>query len=207
MPTKSALPYDPWSDANEDGKIDMKDIGNIAAQFMTSGDPTKNVNVTNFPLDSQGSLNVTVANSERPAWHNATYACDIVNFNPGEFSSGSSPYVFSGGVAVDSVAFDFMPLSGNFTIHRLLIDGVFGGRTSQATGVYFEDIEVNGLPIQMGSSAPLFVPNYFFCDTDNSTILDSLTTTCFNELRFVNQNNSPLFWKITVHLYYTYFGY
>jgi hypothetical protein len=49
IPIRSGLPYDPWADIDDNGKIDMKDIGNVAAQFMTSGDPTKNVNVTNWP--------------------------------------------------------------------------------------------------------------------------------------------------------------
>jgi hypothetical protein len=49
-PIRSAIPYDPWSDTfDENGKIDMKDIGYMASQFMTSGDPTKNVTVTNWP--------------------------------------------------------------------------------------------------------------------------------------------------------------
>ncbi len=44
-PTRSALPYDPWADINEDGKINMVDIANVAAQFGTLGDPTKNVTI------------------------------------------------------------------------------------------------------------------------------------------------------------------
>ena len=51
VPIRSGLPYDPWADIDDNGKIDMKDIGNVAAQFMASGDPTKNVNVTNWPED------------------------------------------------------------------------------------------------------------------------------------------------------------
>jgi hypothetical protein len=51
IPIQSGLPYDPWSDIDDSGKIDMKDIGNVAARFMTSGDSTKNVTVTNWPQD------------------------------------------------------------------------------------------------------------------------------------------------------------
>jgi hypothetical protein len=52
-PIRSQLPhpYDPWSDIDENGKVDMKDIGAVAVQFGTSGDPTKNVNVTNWPTE------------------------------------------------------------------------------------------------------------------------------------------------------------
>lgn len=58
IPIRSVVPYDPWADVRgtdpndpniPDGKIDMRDIGYIASQFMATGDPTKNVNVTNWP--------------------------------------------------------------------------------------------------------------------------------------------------------------
>jgi hypothetical protein len=45
MPIRSGLPYDAWSDIDDSGKIDMKDIGNVAARFMTSGDSAKNVTI------------------------------------------------------------------------------------------------------------------------------------------------------------------
>jgi hypothetical protein len=69
MPTRSSVnPYDPWLDFNDDGTINMGDIGAACNAFGTYGDPTKNVNVTNFPLDENGNLRVsglgeTVANN------------------------------------------------------------------------------------------------------------------------------------------------
>jgi hypothetical protein len=45
IPIRSGLPYDAWSDIDDSGKIDMKDIGNVAARFMTSGDSAKNVTI------------------------------------------------------------------------------------------------------------------------------------------------------------------
>jgi hypothetical protein len=51
MPTRSSPQgYDPWLDVNEDGTINILDISAMAKAFMTTGDPTKNVNVTNFPV-------------------------------------------------------------------------------------------------------------------------------------------------------------
>jgi|GEM_PF-2975844 hypothetical protein len=41
--------YDPWADLNDDGKISMDEIVRMCELFGTTGDPTKNVNVTNFP--------------------------------------------------------------------------------------------------------------------------------------------------------------
>jgi len=56
--TGSVGEYDPWLDYNDDGKVDMRDIGPVARAFGASGDLTKNVIVTNFPLDEEGNLKV-----------------------------------------------------------------------------------------------------------------------------------------------------
>lgn len=77
IPTKgssNSLPYDPWVDLNGDGTIDIYDITWAAELYDTSGNPTRsvnvtnwpawwlsgNVNVTNLPLDEQGNLKVSV---------------------------------------------------------------------------------------------------------------------------------------------------
>jgi hypothetical protein len=39
--------YDPWKDSNDDGKINILDAIGLAGAFGTTGDPTKNVTVTN----------------------------------------------------------------------------------------------------------------------------------------------------------------
>lgn len=49
VPIRSGNPYDPWADINEDGKINMYDIGYTAQRYGATGDSTKNVNVTNWP--------------------------------------------------------------------------------------------------------------------------------------------------------------
>jgi len=41
--------YDPWLDYNDDGKISLADLVSLAQSYGTTGDPTKNVNVTNWP--------------------------------------------------------------------------------------------------------------------------------------------------------------
>jgi hypothetical protein len=47
--SQTTVQYDPWADINDDGKIDIKDIAYSSRLFGTLGDPTKNVNVTNWP--------------------------------------------------------------------------------------------------------------------------------------------------------------
>jgi len=49
IPTRSSGPYDPWVDYNDDGKISLEDITATLDSFGSTGDPTKNVNITNWP--------------------------------------------------------------------------------------------------------------------------------------------------------------
>ena len=51
IPTRSQE-YDPWLDTNDDGIIDIEEIYKAALAYGTMGDPTKNVNVTNWPVAS-----------------------------------------------------------------------------------------------------------------------------------------------------------
>jgi len=54
VPTNSLVGYyDPWLDYDDNGNIDMKDVAASARAFGSLGDPTKNVNVTNWPTSSQ----------------------------------------------------------------------------------------------------------------------------------------------------------
>ena len=55
IPTSGQSPgdYDPWLDYNDDGTVNMRDVAASARAFGTSGDPTKNVNVMNWPVSSQ----------------------------------------------------------------------------------------------------------------------------------------------------------
>jgi hypothetical protein len=46
--TAKAGTYDPWLDYNEDGYIGIDDIFSTASSFGAEGDPTKNVNITNW---------------------------------------------------------------------------------------------------------------------------------------------------------------
>jgi len=59
LPTRSsptAGEYDSWVDVNDDGKINMYDLGYAAARFGTTGDPTKYVKVVNWPVAKQQTV-------------------------------------------------------------------------------------------------------------------------------------------------------
>ncbi|MGB9135316.1 MAG: hypothetical protein WCC63_07035 [Candidatus Bathyarchaeia archaeon] len=52
----TSAPYDPWSDLDADGDIDIFDIVKIAGSYATTGDPGKNVSVTNWPTSTDVSV-------------------------------------------------------------------------------------------------------------------------------------------------------
>lgn len=41
--------YDPWVDQDEDGDVDASDLNVLAGEYGSTGNPTKNVSVTNWP--------------------------------------------------------------------------------------------------------------------------------------------------------------
>jgi hypothetical protein len=45
--------YDPWIDLNDDGYIDVFDAVTLSGAAGTFGDPTRNVNVTNWPIRTE----------------------------------------------------------------------------------------------------------------------------------------------------------
>jgi hypothetical protein len=55
-------------DINDDGRIDMRDITQLCINFMATGDPTKNVNVTNWPIDELGNLKVKPTSKLVKVW-------------------------------------------------------------------------------------------------------------------------------------------
>jgi len=66
IPIRSAnSPYDPWIDYNDDGKINLQELVLLANSYGATGDPTKNVNVTNwgdqYSCVDYGVLNITFA--------------------------------------------------------------------------------------------------------------------------------------------------
>lgn len=56
----ASAPYSPWVDLDADGDVDIFDVVTIAGSYGTTGDSTKPVYVTNFPLDEEGNLNVSM---------------------------------------------------------------------------------------------------------------------------------------------------
>jgi hypothetical protein len=78
--SQTTFQYDPWADINDDGIIDIFDLVNLANKYGTTGDPTKNVNVTNWP----NVLNVNVTNGYIRILHSTEEWNTKLTINPGD---------------------------------------------------------------------------------------------------------------------------
>ena len=60
FPPEQPGEYSAWADLNDDGEVDIYDIVWMAGRYGTTGIPSKNVNVTNWPEAwLTGTINVT----------------------------------------------------------------------------------------------------------------------------------------------------
>jgi hypothetical protein len=91
--TQALAPYDAWYDVNGDGKIDIKDFAAMAQTYGTSGDPTRNVTVTNW----QANQNITITRHATKL----IMAADALIINPGD--SWISPWVWVDGYSKVSI--------------------------------------------------------------------------------------------------------
>lgn len=71
--------YDAWADLNGDGKIDILDVVGMTSIYATTGNPTKNVNVTNFPLDENGNLRINITENTKEWYRSMTVQAHDVN--------------------------------------------------------------------------------------------------------------------------------
>jgi hypothetical protein len=153
--------YDPWADVNDDGIINMRDVTNEILLFNTVGDPTKNVNVTNWPIATNYltvMLNVTAAGATIPvgllsANETANIGGKSVTFTGGGVSGGVSfssyqQYYSLGGGCLGSgrievydttgslLASFALPLNSMFTVNNVGTITVYAEVTVPYLGVY-----------------------------------------------------------------------
>lgn len=81
IPTKSTTgigEYDPWVDIDGDGEITIYDVVGVTKSYAATGDPTRNVNVTNWPTNQNVDIthryyewyvpNFIIMNYTNPIW-------------------------------------------------------------------------------------------------------------------------------------------
>jgi hypothetical protein len=153
--------YDPWIDINDDGKIDIRDYQIVKINIPSTGDPTKNVNVTNWPIATNYltvMLNVTAAGATIPvgllsANETANIGGKSVTFTGGGVSGGVSfssyqQYYSLGGGCLGSgrievydttgslLASFALPLNSMFTVNKVGTITVYAEVTVPYLGVY-----------------------------------------------------------------------
>jgi hypothetical protein len=92
--SQASKQYDPWLDYNDDGKISLADLVSLAQSYGTTGDPAKNVTVTNWPIATNCltvTLNVSHAGPMIPI--------GVISANETAYIGGKSVTFTGGGVS------------------------------------------------------------------------------------------------------------
>src|SRR5271157_5301558 len=85
-------PYNPFLDYNHDDKINLQDLVTLANSYGTKGDPTENVNVTNWPTN--------LSNESSYLIQTLTLNCTFLGFDSDELTysgSAETPTIYVGG--------------------------------------------------------------------------------------------------------------
>lgn len=82
--------YDPWVDQDEDGDVDANDLYVLAGEYGSTGDPTKNVSVTNWPTP-QASLFPETLILKTTKFHAGPMRYDLID-ETAPYLPGSYPY-------------------------------------------------------------------------------------------------------------------
>jgi hypothetical protein len=116
----SAGEYDPWKDINDDGVIEMMDFYELGLAYGASGDPTKNVNVTNWPQPYAYNLQTGTVNMASNSLDN------VIVITCGSYSrlsilmlprNGSIGAAFSITIYLFRIEWDASPYPGYFGTH------------------------------------------------------------------------------------------
>ncbi len=178
--------YNPWADYNEDGEINILDLVPGALAFSSSGDPTKNVNVTNLPLDENGNLLVKTIERAK-ALH--THSLDISVFDSG----GPGVIVNNHGRPQHFFVFAFDPPGQSVNTTKsyvtFMAQSSTGGQPTLLISIngvdtYFYDIWIASSP-----------PEYATIETNPDLLITGLNT-----LKFVIAEG--LIYSLTIHIEY-----
>jgi hypothetical protein len=172
IPIRSSInPYDPWLDYDENGKINLEDLVRFANSYGTTGDPTKNVNVTNL--------------------HNYEIQTGTINFSSS--ISYATPTIFCGGYSRISMLLASNQTNignGSITIYLESIDwentgGAYSG------GVSYESLGgSNAFNITISGSQWWFPSSY---------LTETKAPYCIPYFSSTAEVNLPANWWVTVN--------
>lgn len=99
--------YDPWIDYNDDGLIDVNDLASMSQAYGSSGDTTKNVTVTNWPIATH-HLTAVLTNTTLYA----NVGPEILSEAKEVFGIGNKTIIFLGGGVSGGVTFNTFDEAG-----------------------------------------------------------------------------------------------
>jgi hypothetical protein len=210
IPTRSSTTnsreYDPWTDISGDGIIDYLDISISARLFGTTGDPTRNINVTNFPLDGEGNLRVRQATEPLQTYKDCV---EISVLDASRVKDGTEHGVC---VCCCSYRFCFAPKQTFLNVTKFAVSMVLYNETTGWQRNYF-NMQMNGQTVFAGGyklyyEQISYYPMFFGTETSdpsNCTFVKpgiNYLTTDFNA-----PPTSPVFiLQITIFIEYNYLG-
>jgi hypothetical protein len=203
IPTRSSsnsFPYDPWVDLNGDGKIDIYDITWAAELYDTSGDPTRNVNVTNWPSWWPSGI---------PQKGNHTERITVFSINT-DWSMASDRYF--GGVILSLnsfFVFEFNPIGARFNVSKAHITMPLYALSGGGTNTRFT-IELNQQSMYKETSISLGYNALYVVSLELESSLVASIRQGINTLQISAEAfNSPQWWavetyQITIFITYEY---
>ncbi len=138
IPTRSQSEtnYCPWKDVNEDGFIDIFDFAYLANSYGSAGDPTRNINITNFPLDEYGRIIVCERNRSVQKYKTVQ---EITILDASRTVNGVEDGMFT---FSDNCAFGFCPKEGFLNVTKI-IGNLYG--YCETTGFRRYSVQINGM--------------------------------------------------------------
>jgi len=205
IPTRSSPDigdYDPWIDVNDDGVIDISDLVIMVGTIPSEGDPTKNVNVTNFPLDGQGNLRVNVI--EKPLQtYNECVSVQLLSFEGDALGTAQGIKLFNPLSIRQEFLFCFSPKSIFLNITDIWIGGV--GMAASATYIDNWNMIINNYELNVVVSLPAVTEFTMFKlhITDNE-FYKAIKPNTTNILGILDLLNSMHLYSLTIFVEYRY---
>jgi hypothetical protein len=134
-------PYDPWEDINGDGIIDVFDVVSVTNSYDSVGDPTRNVNVANLPLDEYGRVRVSEGSRSSTTYKTVE---EITILDSSRIISGDEQGMFT---FSDNCAFGFSPKESFLNVTRIVGNLYCHCDT---TGFRYYQVQINGLSWTQG---------------------------------------------------------
>ena len=133
-PTRSASnPYDPWLDTNDDGVINMRDIGVMCDMFGASGTP---INKTAMLLDLQNRVNALEEKQNRVKTIRFYTQNETMNDQPNEFKEAATFYWVPGNATNNAILSVYCYLQYKGTNIRCVVWGFWDGSYNAISGDY-----------------------------------------------------------------------